>query len=182
MSESTKYTCKKCTAVFQVDRWADCSNCREPVPPEIRALYIKSEEEKVANWQSLLNITKTSSSDSNRKERQARKQSSVAEEQVNQPWDPARLISADARAIVQSQAKTTYAVRSLALYLFITLQSGLFGGGLVFLVINSKSNYDEYGQLNSGSIFLVFLGSLIAFIGFIVAVIVGRNELDKSRL
>jgi hypothetical protein len=182
MSDSTKYKCKKCAAVFRADRWAECSNCGEPVPTEVRSLYLKNGEDQVAKWQSLLNITQSSSSDSNRQERQVRKRSSKSAEQLDQSWDPASQISADARAIVAAQAKTTYAVRSLALYLFITLQSGLFGGGLVSLVINSKSNYDEYGQLNSGATFLVFLGLLIAFIGFIVAVVVGRNELDKSRL
>jgi len=52
---------------------------------------------------------------------------------------------------------------------------------MITLAINNKSNYDQ-GQLNPIALFFVFLGALIAFVGFIVAVVVGRQELDKSRL
>jgi len=177
MTESDSYKCTKCEAVFRPQRWANCSNCGEPVPDEIREKFLNQVEDKVASWQSLLNISSPPKESVSRKERIRR-----GAEQLSSSWDPAVQISADARAIVKAQNKTTQAVRSLALFLFISLQSGLFGGGLVSLVLNSKSNYDDYGQLNSGASFLVLIGALTAFVGFIVGVIVGKRELDKSRV
>jgi ABC-type xylose transport system permease subunit len=88
----------------------------------------------------------------------------------------------DIKSLVDAQNRTTFAVRSLALYLFISLQSALFGGGMIGLAINNTSNYDEYGALNSGASFFVTLGALIVFAGFVVSIVVGRWELDKSKV
>jgi ribosomal protein L37E len=171
MSDSNEYTCKKCGASFRVLKWPQCSNCGEPLPDEIRAKYSEADDEKVAKWQSLLSISSPPERAASRKQRR-----SLASEQSIDSWDPASQISADAKAIVASQNKTTQAFRSLALFFFISLQSGLGGSGLVSLAI-----YFSNGQINSGTMFFIVVGVLISVVGFIVAVWVGRAELDKSR-
>jgi hypothetical protein len=181
MSEIPKYKCRSCGANFKADRWPECTNCNEPVPPEIRALYPDSVYNRIPAKPDISAPSRGGSRPPRRTTRQERNQARDVAEHPTQSFDPSSQISADARAIITSQNKTTFAVRSLALYLFITLQSGLFGGGMITLAINNKSNYD-HGQLNPIALFFVFLGALIAFVGFIVAVVVGRQELDKSRL
>jgi hypothetical protein len=84
-------------------------------------------------------------------------------------------------ALVAAQNRTTYAVRSLALYFFISLQTALVGGGLFGLAVNNESHYDSYGNLNGGATFFAVLGAIIALVGFYVAVFVGRQELNKSK-
>lgn len=182
MSEIPKYKCTKCGVNFKADKWPECTNCNEPLPPEIKALYPDSVYNRVPAKPEIDAPSRAGFRTPRRTTRQERNQARDVAEHQTQTFDPSSQISADARAIITSQNKTTFAVRSLALYLFITLQSGLFGGGMIALAINNKSNYDEYGQLNSIATFFVFLGALIAFLGFIVAVVVGRQELDKSRL
>lgn len=182
MGEISKYRCRSCGVNFKADRWPECTNCNEPVPPEIRALYPDSVYNRMPAKPDIPAPARAGSRPPRRTSRQERNQARDVAEHPTQSFDPSSQISADARAIITSQNKTTFAVRSLALYLFITLQSGLFGGGMITLAINNKSNYDDYGQLNPIALFFVFLGALIAFVGFIVAVVVGRQELDKSRL
>lgn len=182
MSEIPKYKCRSCGVNFKADRWPECTNCSEPVPPEIRALYPDSVYNRTPAKPDITTPSRAGSRPPRRITRQERNLDRDVAEHPNQSFDPSSQISADARAIINSQNKTTFAVRSLALYLFITLQSGLFGGGMINLAINNKSNYDDYGQLNPIALFFVFLGALIAFVGFLVAVVVGRLELDKSRL
>jgi len=70
----------------------------------------------------------------------------------------------------------------LALYFFISLQTALGGGGIISLALNDKSHYDKFGNLNSGATFFVTIGALIVIVGFLVAVILGRGELDKSKV
>lgn len=84
--------------------------------------------------------------------------------------------------LIRAQNKTTFAVRSLALYFFISLQTSMIGGGLIISTMSNKENYDYYGNLESGPSSLVTFGYFIAFIGFLVAVLVGRNELNKSKV
>jgi predicted ATP-dependent serine protease len=73
------------------------------------------------------------------------------------------------RALVAASDRTTAAVRSLAVYFFTLLTFSLFAGVLVGL---------GYG---SGSPGLVVAGYLAAFVGFLVALIRGLSELQKSR-
>jgi uncharacterized Zn finger protein (UPF0148 family) len=164
MSESTRYTCKKCAAVFRADRWVDCSNCGEAVPSEIRSKYEKKEDEKVSRWQELLDVSKnegsvTSGSNSSR--------------------EPSREISVDAKAIITSQNRTTYAIRSLAIFLFTTLCTSLFGYGLIGAGTSASLRCDSYYS-DCGSGFMIW-GWVIIAVGFIVGLIVGINELGKSR-
>jgi len=95
----------------------------------------------------------------------------------------AKTISAvDLKDVVEAQNRTTYAVRSLARFFFISLQTSLFGGGIIMLTLNNRSNYDFYGNLKSDSAGWVTFGSLVAFVGFLIAVYVGRRELSKSEI
>lgn len=101
-------------------------------------------------------------------------------------WSPTaeskqKINEANMEALVAAQNRTTYAVRSLALYFFISLQTALVGGGLFGLAVNNESHYDSYGNLNGGATFFAVLGAIIALVGFYVAVFVGRQELNKSK-
>jgi len=84
--------------------------------------------------------------------------------------------------LILAQNRTTYAVRSLAVYFFISLQTALVGGGIVSLALNDKAHYDEFGNLDSGATFFVTIGALIVIVGFVLSVILGRGELDKSKV
>jgi len=91
-------------------------------------------------------------------------------------------LEAQLEQLISAQNRTTYAVRSLALYFFISLQTALGGGGIISLALNDKSHYDKFGNLNSGATFFVTIGALIVIVGFFLAVILGRVELDKSKV
>lgn len=86
------------------------------------------------------------------------------------------------KALVMATNRTTFAVRSLALFFFISVQTALLGGGIIGLALGNRAHYDDSGELNQGATFFVSLGYLIAFIGFLVAVLVGRWELNKSKV
>lgn len=88
----------------------------------------------------------------------------------------------DLKDVVDAQNRTTYAVRSLARFFFISLQASLFGGGIIMLALNDRSHYDFYGNLKSDSAGWVTFGSLWAFVGFLIAFSAGRRELKKSEM
>ena len=172
MTTSNRYTCKKCSATFRLDRWSQCSNCGENVPEEFRVSSTPERARKPQDWGSLVDLPETSSVSNSRRLSSPKPKSNINSEQP----------IVDIKSLVDAQNRTTFAVRSLALYLFISLQSALFGGGMIGLAINNTSNYDEYGALNSGASFFVTLGALIVFAGFVVSIVVGRWELDKSKV
>ena len=155
MADSNRYTCVKCSAVFRLDRWAECSNCGEQVPSELRQGLEKENNRKVENWKSLLDLPEETRAKTSY-ERQTLKSSTIQSTYT---------VSDDARAIVSAQNKTTYAIRSLALYFFISLQTGLIGLGVVLL-------FPEWA----------FAGAMIILGGFLSAVWYGSKELGKSRL
>jgi hypothetical protein len=66
--------------------------------------------------------------------------------------------------LIEAQDRTTYAVRSLALYFFINLTTGLLGGVLIYTVPAAT-----------------IPGVLIVATGFIASVAIGISELAKSR-
>jgi predicted ATP-dependent serine protease len=67
--------------------------------------------------------------------------------------------------LVAAQDRTTYAVRSLSVFFFISLQSSLFGYGII---------------LWGGEDFATF-GSLVIVVGFLLATFLGKSQLDKSK-
>ena len=66
--------------------------------------------------------------------------------------------------LVEAQDRTTYAVRSLALYLFITITSSTLGLALIYTVPAAAVP-----------------GALLIVVGFIASIAVGISELTKSR-
>lgn len=83
--------------------------------------------------------------------------------------------------LVRAQNRTTYAIRSLAMFFFISIQTSILGGGLAGLALNNQSHYDSYGNLNEGATLFAIFGLLIALVGFYIALYVGRQELSKSK-
>jgi Flp pilus assembly protein TadB len=66
--------------------------------------------------------------------------------------------------LVRAQNRTTHAIRSLALYFFISLQTSLLGVGIIALWPD-----------------LAVLGAIIIIVGFYAAVWYGRSELNMSK-
>jgi len=150
--------------VFRADRWAECSNCGERVPAEIRSKYENHEDEKVSRWQELLDVSKNEGSVTS----------------VASPYrEPSREISVDAKAIINSQNRTTYAIRSLAIFLFTTLCTSLLGYGLVGAGANAALKCDSYSS-DCGAGGLVVAGWFVIAIGFIVGLSLGMSELRRS--
>ncbi len=67
--------------------------------------------------------------------------------------------------LVRAQNRTTYAVRSLAVYLFITITTGF--AGLVLINLGRPES--------------IFFGAIVIVIGFIWSIAAGLNELNKSK-
>jgi predicted ATP-dependent serine protease len=67
--------------------------------------------------------------------------------------------------LVAAQNRTTYAVRSLSVFFFISLQSSLFGYGII---------------LWGGEDFATF-GALVIVVGFLLATFLGLFQLEKSK-
>ena len=91
-------------------------------------------------------------------------------ENVEYSTDP-KLISAVNRA--------THAIRSLAVFIFTTICTSLFGYGLIGAGTSAALRCDSYYS-DCGSGFMIW-GWVIIAVGFIVGLIVGINELGKSR-
>jgi hypothetical protein len=66
--------------------------------------------------------------------------------------------------LVEAQDRTTYAVRSLALYLFITITSSTLGLALIYAVPAAAVP-----------------GAILIVVGFIASIAVGISELSKSK-
>ena len=68
------------------------------------------------------------------------------------------------RALAKAVNRTTYAIRSIALYLFITITTSFLGLLLIYLAPEAA-----------------VLGAFIILIGFVASVSVGISELSKSK-
>ena len=73
-------------------------------------------------------------------------------------------IASGMAALLKAQNKTTHAIRSLALYLFITITTSFCGLILIYAVPQ-----------------FALLGALIVIAGFITSISVGISELNKSK-
>jgi hypothetical protein len=91
----------------------------------------------------------------------------VASPQVieQEPHDPLLGLDPATREIVLASNRTTYAVRSLALYLFITITTAF--AGLVLINLGRPES--------------IFFGTAIIIIGFIWSMVAGITELNKSK-
>jgi hypothetical protein len=94
------------------------------------------------------------------KQRSRHKEVELEETRVDE-IDESEISLAD---LVEAQDRTTYAVRSLALYLFITITSSTIGVALIYLVPAAAVP-----------------GALLIVVGFIGSIAVGLSELSKSK-
>ena len=78
--------------------------------------------------------------------------------------DPLSALDASTRELILASNRTTYAVRSLSLYLFISITTSFLGLIVIYLAPEAA-----------------LLGSITILIGFITAISVGISELNKSR-
>ena len=157
---------------MNLDRYVDCSNCGQPVPEELRKV-IKNPRLVQRSQPVILE------EEANVEEQVDKKRSSS--KQANSSLNEALRPSFDASALIRAQDRTTYAIRSLALFFFISLQTSLFGGALIGMAVSNNDHYDSYGQLNAGATFFAVLGWLVAFAGFLIATVLGKSELNKSK-
>ena len=67
--------------------------------------------------------------------------------------------------LVEAQDRTTHAVRSLALYLFITIATSFLGVALILIDVPVA----------------VFIGAAIILAGFVWSIVAGIDELSKSK-
>ncbi len=89
-------------------------------------------------------------------------------------------LSSDTRAIVSAQNKTTYAVRSLAIFIFTTLCTSLIGYGFLGVGASAALRCDSIDS-DCGSGAAVLFGWAVIAIGFLVALSVGIHQLNKSK-
>jgi uncharacterized membrane protein YdbT with pleckstrin-like domain len=94
------------------------------------------------------------------KQRSKKKEAELEEAQVDD-IDESEVEMAD---LVEAQDRTTYAVRSLALYLFISITSSTLGIALIYLVPAAAVP-----------------AALLIVVGFIASIAVGMSELSKSK-
>jgi hypothetical protein len=82
-------------------------------------------------------------------------------------------------ALLRAVDRTTYAIRSLAIFLFTTLCTSLLGYGLIGAGAAAAIGCDSYYS-DCGSGFVIW-GWIIIALGFIIGLGVGITELGKSK-
>ena len=90
-------------------------------------------------------------------------------------WDELEI---DTRAVVAASNRTTHAVRSLVLFLFISICTAIPGAALI-IAGTQESLRCYYGDCGAGQ---MFFGWAISGVGFLVALIVGMVELSNSKV
>jgi hypothetical protein len=76
--------------------------------------------------------------------------------------------------------RTTYAIRSLALFIFISICTSVLGYAIIGAgaVNQAACSYSGESCGNGG---LVIFGWIVVLVGFVTALIAGINELSKSK-
>lgn len=100
-------------------------------------------------------------------------------------YDPNEFVRDDLRdldaatiALISATNRTTYAIRSLAIFLFTTLCTSVLGYVLISAGASAALRCDSYSDCGSG---FVIWGFVIVALGFIVGLGAGVNELGKSK-
>ncbi len=93
--------------------------------------------------------------------------------------DPLLELDPATREVVLATNRTTYAVRSLALFLFTTLCTSLIGYGLIGAGAGAAVNCNSYSECGADA--FVIWGWIVIIIGFIFGLGVGVSELSKSK-
>ncbi len=86
---------------------------------------------------------------------------------------------ADLDDLVTAQNRTTYAVRSLAIFLLTTFSTSVIGYGLVAAGANAAIRCGSYSDCGADS--MTMWGWVIIAAGFFMGLGVGIRELGKSR-
>lgn len=76
--------------------------------------------------------------------------------------------------------RTTYAIRSLALFIFISICTSVLGYAIIGAGVGNQISCSYSGE-NCGNSGLVIFGWIVIFAGFLSALAVGMNELRKSK-
>jgi hypothetical protein len=76
--------------------------------------------------------------------------------------------------------RTTFAIRSLALFIFISICTSVFGYAIVGAGAANQVACSYSGE-SCGNGGLVIFGWIVVFVGFVTALAVGINELNKSK-
>ena len=202
MSDSTKYTCVKCDAEVNVQRHADCSNCGEPVPQEVRAKVSPQKADK-KDTRKLVTCKCGKVSDlaftdtcgycgkpliSGIKEPAANSFTTRTAGNLQEVRTILPTQNDDIQILIKAQNRTTHAVRSLAVFFFMNLMWACIAASLYFLgnLIPLEIHCDGYGScaksLNSFAFFLYFLALLTTFVGIVVTIRASMKELLLSRV
>jgi len=89
------------------------------------------------------------------------------------------LVLADPK-LIKAINKTTYAIRSIALFLFTSLSTSVFGYALIGASSGNPVRCAAYGS-DCGVPSLAIFGWIVIAAGFLVALVIGISELGKSR-
>jgi hypothetical protein len=93
--------------------------------------------------------------------------------------DPLLELDPATKALVLASNRTTYAVRSLAMFLFTTLCTSLVGYGLIGASSGVAAGCDSYSPCGAEA--MVIWGWVVISFGFFIGLIAGISELSKSR-
>ena len=162
-----EFTCPTCGQKFKAETIDECPSCAADSTALLpRRSYLGAGTESVSDSLEPKKVK------AERIEPEARN-----ERPTSDLVSPQHLTTAD---LISAQNRTTYAIRSLAIFFFTTLCTSLFGYGLVGAGANAALKCSSYYS-DCGSTGLVVGGWLIIAIGFLVGVIAGANELGKSK-
>ena len=81
--------------------------------------------------------------------------------------------------LIKAVDRTTYAIRSIALFIFISLCSSVIGYAIVGMGAGNSVSCAVSGR-DCSNVGLVTFGWIVTLAGFIAAVRVGLSELSKS--
>ena len=90
-------------------------------------------------------------------------------------------LSSDTLALINAQDRTTYAIRSIANFLFISICTTALGYGLIGAGAGSAIAC-AYRETECGQQGLVIFGWFVITVGFFAALGVGISQLNRSRI
>ena len=147
------YSCPNCRRSYRADKLAECPGCFTEAP-------IMGEESPVSgsNWGALVSESNWGAS------------------------NPNTIDSLSTRTIVAAQDRTTHAIRSLAVFVLISISTSLIGYLIIAISAGSVlgcSSGDSSCYASSGG--AIYLGIFVIGGGFITALVLGIRELSLSK-
>jgi hypothetical protein len=171
MTDFPKYPCLKCAAKFPLNgKWRKCPNCGEPVPTEVLT------QVEIENANFLRELLKPSSKETPIEENIQQAPSSF-EPTISERKE---LVSnaGGSRAVEEAVNRTTHAVRSLAIFLFISISTLIPG---LFAVLTGAFEKDDCMYSCGFADGMLYFGYGIIGVGFLVGLFAGMIELSKSK-